>query len=215
MDYQGGGIGEYQFYNRFTDQWDDTSCTYGGNDRCAKMDCHLEDTHFKLLGYFKSSPNNQHEWFGQLFKHEGVCVWNDYDEYSFMQEVRDDWPVKCQSSGTLDEDGNYLYYHLKPGSNGDFNIGLYTDNMCSIDYTGTMDAQAIIEGLGWTQDIVDQWNGNFDAYKTCQPCVAYSLQYMTADSGRTLKEDNNNKIFQCDDQAGYTNCNQVRFVILP
>jgi hypothetical protein len=67
--YEGGGIGEYQYWDRDSQSWDDTPCYYakgggqannnqngdaGGNgqynSRCAKMDCHLEDTHFSVLG---------------------------------------------------------------------------------------------------------------------------------------------------------------------
>lgn len=70
LEYEGGGIGEYQYFNRTSGEWDDTACYYAeggshhsgsgdGNDgegygdynsRCAKMDCHLEDTHFSVLG---------------------------------------------------------------------------------------------------------------------------------------------------------------------
>jgi hypothetical protein len=256
LEYEGAGIGEYQYYNRFTGEYDDASCAYPSNgnnnnnnnnnnknnqnqnndaqttSRCAKMDCHEEDTHFSLLGFFKSGSSNQHEWFGQLFKHEGVCLWNDYDEYSFMQKTRDNWPVQCKGSGIYDEDGTLLYYHLKPSANGDFDIGLYTDEMCAKDYKGELDTEEIIYGLGWSQETIAQWNNNFDVYKICQPCVAYSLAYMNGgtdnmanyayngrrdmemekhDSDRNLKENGkSNQIFNCYDQAGYTNCNQVR-----
>ena len=82
-EYEGGGIGEYQYYDRENGKWDDSACYISkdvkynaGNDdgngnkrelqedeqgenqygngssksRCAKMDCHLEDTHFSVLG---------------------------------------------------------------------------------------------------------------------------------------------------------------------
>lgn len=41
LDYEGNGIGEYQFWNPDKQAWDDTSCKYAsnGNSRCAKMDC--------------------------------------------------------------------------------------------------------------------------------------------------------------------------------
>ena len=57
LEYEGGGIGEYQYWNRTSEDWDDAACYYadgsggsgnnGGDDdraysRCAKMDCHLE-----------------------------------------------------------------------------------------------------------------------------------------------------------------------------
>ena len=80
LEYEGGGIGEYQYYNRTSGSWDDTACYYadgsgnsggsgdnndGGdgdygdyNSRCAKMDCHEEDTNFSVLG--ESKKNHVH-----------------------------------------------------------------------------------------------------------------------------------------------------------
>lgn len=78
LQYQGGGLGEYQFYDRSTNSWDKTTCMYdtnGANARCAKMDCHLSDTHWSLLGFFKHKDYD--DWMEQLFKHEGICVWTD------------------------------------------------------------------------------------------------------------------------------------------
>jgi len=211
LGYTGGGIGEYQYYNRFTDTWSDMSCDYTSSTyRCAKMDCHLPSENFKLLGYYKAAQNAQREWFGQLFKHEGVCVWNDEDTYEFMQGNKEKWPEKCASSGTYDNT-TLLYYDLKPAADGNVTVGLYTDYYCSKDYTGDLDTESILDGLGYYQSTIDEWNTHFGAYKICQPCVAHSLAYMDgAPSGRReLKEDNNNnEIFQCYDQAGYTNCNQ-------
>ena len=141
MDYEGGGIAEYQFYDRRAQKWDDTSCV-AGNGRCAKMDCHLKNTHFKLLGFFKEP--NYHEWMEQLFKHQGVCLWND-GEYSFMDTDRYLWPCYCTSTGQMDEDGNLLYYDTKPMAEGRIGLGLYTDSRCKYDYTGTLDMMEILE----------------------------------------------------------------------
>ena len=54
-EYEGGGIGEYKFWNRNNQKWDDTSCNYNAeeNGRCAKMDCHAANTHWQLLGLYK------------------------------------------------------------------------------------------------------------------------------------------------------------------
>jgi hypothetical protein len=59
-EYEGGGIGEYMYWNREENKWDDSACYVGGGGnkdgddgyktRCAKMDCHLENTHFSVLG---------------------------------------------------------------------------------------------------------------------------------------------------------------------
>jgi hypothetical protein len=78
-EYEGGGIGEYQYWDIENGKWDDSACyvdkdtkysagddgnrnlqedregqnngnNNGGKSRCAKMDCHLENTHFSVLG---------------------------------------------------------------------------------------------------------------------------------------------------------------------
>jgi hypothetical protein len=85
-EYQGGGIGEYQYYDISSGKWDDSACYIdkdtkytagdddaanrklqggeregnqqndnGGKSRCAKMDCHLENTHFSVLGELNKS----------------------------------------------------------------------------------------------------------------------------------------------------------------
>ena len=140
-DYEGGGIGEYSFYNRHNETWDTTSCI-AGDGRCARMDCHLPNTNFKLLGVFKE--RNFGQWMEQLFKHEGVCVWTD-EEYEFMQDERRDWPEGCTNMGITDESGNYLYFDIKPQADGDVDVGIYTDEQCIQDYTGEENHLALIE----------------------------------------------------------------------
>ena len=68
-----------------------------------------------------------------------------------------------------------------------------------------------------------KWNQHMNIYKTCQPCRAYSL----SSSGGNAYDNNNNYNnyrflnedgegdseqwgYDCYDDAGYTNCNQVR-----
>ena len=57
LEYAGGGLSEYQFWDRENNYWDSSTCGLNRNstnpDRCAKMDCHLPDTHFSLVGYYK------------------------------------------------------------------------------------------------------------------------------------------------------------------
>lgn len=61
LGYEGGGIGEYEYYNINTGDWNDKACQYGVG-RCVKMDCHLPDTHFSLLGFFKHDSQAYGEW---------------------------------------------------------------------------------------------------------------------------------------------------------
>jgi hypothetical protein len=187
-EYEGGGIGEYTYYTIDSGEF---QCYQGGTCR-AKMDCHLPDTHWKMLGIFKiNSISQDNGWMEQLFKHEGVCVWGE-DTYKFASEMRKNLPNQCKSSKVMDADGNYLYYAIKPEVQGNITIGLYTDALCSNEYEGSdYDVWTL---SGYSEYYFEEFNRALDTYKICQPCVSYDLT-----------EDG----FSCYDQAGYTNCDQV------
>ena len=214
LDYQGEGIGEYQFFDRFTGEWDTSSCT-AGNGRCAKYDCHLSDTNFKLLGLFKEP--NYHEWMEQTFKHEGVCVWTE-DEYSFMQGNREAWPCGCTQTDVTTTNGSYVYYDMKPLPEGRVTFGLYIDASCSTEYFGDLDPVEVIENMygnggNSLAAQLDAWNSGWDVFKQCQPCKAYDLG--NQGSGYNMYYQNGNNMydeygdaFSCDDDAGYTSVNQ-------
>lgn len=250
LEYEGGGIGEYQYWDRWANAWDDSSCQYASNNngqkngnnnnnddggsRCAKMDCHLEDTHFSLLGIFKHKDYD--EWMGQLFKHEGMCIWTD-DEYSFMKNARKSWPRGCSISSSYYDEDKPIYYDLKPATGGDITVGLYTDTRCTIEYVnqGWDDPNTLENVVGniilkggngksrdnnngnddysaTLEESLATWDSAFDIFKICQPCIAYSLQnvgdnyyyYYGNDGGGGGGND-----FDCYDDAGYTNVNQV------
>ncbi|CAB9517584.1 expressed unknown protein [Seminavis robusta] len=203
--YSGGGIGEYQFYDRKAQHWHADSC-HNKTGRCARMDCHLKDTHFELLGFFKEP--NYHEWMEQLFKHQGVCLWTD-NEYSFMDTDRYLWPCSCSSIGQTDEEGNALYYDTKPMPEGRIGLGLYTDSRCKHDYTGEKDILQVLQSAGdyesasALQKGLEDWNDAFDVFKVCQPCKAYNLGYNKG--SQSAKTDGS---FDCYDDADYVNVNQ-------
>jgi hypothetical protein len=228
VDYEGGGIGEYSYFDRKNGIWDTTACEEVGNTRCAKMDCHLPDTHFKLLGFFKEPGYEQ--WMEQLFKHEGICVWDD-NEYNFMQNHRQVWPVNCIATDSVDEDGNTLYFDTKPLSQGRMDIGLYTDWRCSVDYMGSISPTEVLQNVDddyyYNEDRDDNseedsngdiyqletnlatWNDALDVFKVCQPCVAYNLGYIPDDKYNDREgEDEDGNYFDCYDDADYTNVNQ-------
>jgi len=249
LQYQGNGIGEYQYYDRFKGQWDDTACTVtassgnGNNNnknnngnRCAKMDCHLEDTHWTLLGLFKHrSPD---DWMEQLFKHEGMCVWTQ-DEYSFMKGARKAWPQGCIKSSSKTLSLGAIYYDIKPTSGGSIKIGLYTDERCVEEYNGPLSAEQVAGNLlaeaeasgsgdnsGANYDNLSAseaqslWDSAFDAFKICQPCVAHDLTnygYNGGEQGESYGSYNpydddaksyNGNDFDCYDDADYLNVNQ-------
>jgi len=231
LDYQGGGIGEYQFYDAETKKWDDSACKYTGSERCAKMDCHLESTHFSLLGFFKHKSYD--DWMEQLFKHEGMCVWTD-EEYAFMKNARESWPEGCIKSGKYTADGEYIYYDIKPIQGGDIEMGLYTDTQCITEYqsTGKQDPITVENILGnfllqkgdyydfyddTLEDSMARWTSAFNKFRLCQPCVAYDMEnidgtkYMGDDYYGGDGNNNNNEggnMFDCYDDADYTNVNQ-------
>ena len=228
LDYQGEGIGEYQFFDRHTDKWDTSSCI-AENGRCAKYDCHLNDSNFKLLGLFKEP--NYHEWMEQLYKHEGVCVWTE-DEYEMMQYNREAWPCGCTKSSQTDAKGNYVYYDMKPLAEGRMTFGLYTDASCSVEYSGDLDPIEVVENeqyynnnnnnndndndrdrhgnISTLAEQLESWNDAFDIFKKCQPCKAYDLS--NDGSGNYNQgdhhEDDDGNSFACHDDAGYDSVNQ-------
>jgi hypothetical protein len=222
------------------------------------MDCHLTDTHFTLLGFFKHP--NYSDWFGQLFKHEGMCIWSS-DEYSFMKNARKAWPSGCTTTSTTRSDGSPIYYDLKPLENGRITVGLYTDTRCVEEYksTGYNDPITVENVVGnvllSNQNSRDNKNGNnnnnnnnnyaseytlseaqsiwdnaFDAWTVCQPCVAYDLNNVGYNANDDASKGsaygtytygyddyyykyyygNKGADFDCYDDAGYTNVNQVR-----
>jgi len=223
LDYEGEGIAEYQFFNRHKNNWDTSSCV-AESGRCAKFDCHLSNTNFKLLGLFKEP--NYHSWMEQLFKHEGVCVWTE-DEYNFMQYNRDAWPCGCTQTDQTDGAGNSLYYDMKPLPEGRLTFGLYTDSACSREYVGSLDTVKVIEnfigeeqgedGYGTTATLAENleaWNSAFDVFKKCQPCKAYDLSNADGTNYRynynqdDHQETDEGEKFACYDDADYTSVNQ-------
>ena len=252
LNYEGCGIGEYQYWNHDNEEWDDTSCQYADDDcsRCAKMDCHLEDTHFSVLGFFKHK--NYDDWMEQLFKHQGMCVWST-EQYAFMKNARKAWPGGCVSTGKTADNGDYLYYNIRPAQNGRIAVGLYTDLYCLEEYpadTDTIedivgnifqDADGSGSGDNYNYDFsgdtfeesMARWDAYFGIWNTCHPCVSYDLEntdgskymgngygcydddynnYNYNNNGRQLGGEGcgDGEKFECYDDAGYTNVNQVR-----
>ena len=251
LDYQGGGIGEYQYWDKDSNSWDSSACDYaeGGNSRCAKMDCHAEDTNFSVLGFFKHRSYD--DFMEQLFKHEGMCVWSD-DEYSFMKNARKAWPAGCTDSGATTSSGQALYYDIKPAKYGRINLAMYTDTQCIDEYPmSTSEMEGYIGNIFTERgsgsgdgggdyaddslyDSLQRWHSAFDVWHTCHPCVAYDIEntdgtkYAGGDDGyknyyyngyNYNNYNNGNRklggeysaqgdVFECYDDAGYTNVNQ-------
>ena len=214
------------------------------NSRCAKMDCHLENTEFSVLGFFKHRSYD--DWMEQLFKHEGICVWTD-EEYAFMSGARKAWPGGCTAtSETVTVDGvlTTLYYDIRPRHGGRIAIGLYTDPQCVTEYPKVdteylenvvgnifLNAGSGHSGDNYNYDFssdtleesMERWDSAFGVWNYCHPCVAHDLEntsgekYLDDDyyyyNGRQRKlggeYSGKGDVFECYDDAGYTNVNQV------
>jgi len=233
--YRGGSIGEYQFFDIETGQYDRSSCR---TRRCARLDCHDPNPKtFELIGVFKESDGLE-DWAEQLFKHQGYCIW-DSDTYEEMESARENWPTECtRLYYFVDTDGNSLYKGLKPEQEGNIGIGIYLDETCSLesesitwfDYVSAYytyyygDSDQAEEAVATWQTTIMSWNEAMKPYKACLPCRAYNLNstsqggsdYAQQNDHRLLAEDENDGEgqeeqygFNCYDDAGYTNCNQV------
>jgi hypothetical protein len=150
------------------------------------MDCHdPASTNWKLMGVFKeASFFGNNAFFEQLFKHEGVCIWNDENLYEFMSETREgSFSSGCLPTGvSTGQDNGYgdtqLYIDLKPTYNGNMTYGLYTNYICSTEYEGNMyNVESIAAKMGLLYgSYMEQWNNAMEVFKVCQPCRAYNLQ---------------------------------------
>ena len=184
LQYEGCGIGEYQYWDIDSNKWDASACNYGdcnGGSRCAKMDCHLESTSFSVLGFFKHK--NPDDWMEQLFKHEGMCVWST-EQYSFMKNARKVWPQGCTYTGQQSNDndndndkdggGVDLYYNIKPLPSGRIGVGLYTDVYCLDEHvTSTDEVENVVGNIfqggggknsGGSQDNNNEGDGDGEDY---------------------------------------------------
>ena len=234
LEYEGCGIGEYQYWDKENNVWDTTSCEYAqggsgdnGGDacgRCAKMDCHLEDTHFSVLGFFKH--RNYDDWMEQLFKHEGICVWSN-EEYAFMKNAYQAWPGGCVDTGHTNDAGGELYYNIKPMQNGRIGVGLYTDVYCLEEHPADTDTiESIVgnifqggsggSGDNYNYDFsqesfaesLDRWNSAFDTWHTCHPCIAYDIENLDGTKYAASCYDDDNYQYNYDDQYNYNQRNR-------
>ena len=150
-----------------------------------------------------------------------------------MKPAREAWPQGCTNSYATTDDGNEIYYDIRPVQGGKIEVGLYTDTQCIKEYKSDDSNDPItVENLlgnfflnnggsGDNDDYYDfsydtleesmnRWNSAFDKFDICQPCVAYDLQNF--DGTKYYDDDGGNAggdMFDCYDDADYTNVNQV------
>lgn len=117
-------------------------------------------------------------------------------------------------------------------------MGLYTDTQCIKEYDNSDASISIDNILGnfllynggsgdnnnnydFSSDTLEQslarWDSAFGAFHQCQPCVAYDLE--NTDGSKYNNDDANGggggggALFDCYDDADYTNVNQVRSIL--
>jgi hypothetical protein len=211
-NYQGSGSssGEYQYYNTDTQSWDDSACSSSAAKapRCARLDCHLSSaetastnstssssssTNWQLLGVYKEYYYAS-EWFEQLFKHLGYCVWDNATTYSYMQTYYASWPQACVVTATSSSSSSSSLYYIDLAPGPVLRLALYTDSVCFTEQTSLTVAQQddILAASGYlTSTQVAAFNQHLLRFAACQPCLA---SYINGQD--------------CQDDAGYTNVNQ-------
>ena len=149
-----------------------------------------------------------------------------------MKNAREAWPQGCIDSYTTTDDGSEIYYDIKPVQGGDIEVALYTDTQCINEYVpyGKNDPITVENILGnfflgggsgsgddnyydfssdTLEESMERWDDAFAKFRICQPCVAYDLD--NVDGSKFYDDDGggDGDMFDCYDDADYTNVNQV------
>lgn len=154
-----------------------------------------------------------------LSQHQGSCSWSDGNANAVADSI--EWlPQECTQTEFVTSNGQYLYFDLKPRRNGGVDVGLYTDNICSMEYLGsetTVDA-LLGDYYGYevaSEETLDSLNNALDDFKVCTPCRTFDFNsYYQAEEdeedgdGEGEGNDPNANDFVCQDDAGYDGANQ-------
>lgn len=157
----------------------------------------------------------------QLFKHEGVCVWNQ-EQYAFMKNARKAWPKGCAVSDQTTLSGRPIYYAMAPGQGASMKMGMYTDEQCTQEYSGVnANVEQVLGNFltnveashdsgdngdydfsGWSlPQALKYWQSSMEVFTTCQPCIAYDLNNVGFNGG---EQGSSYGTYQCeDDNNGY------------
>ena len=206
------------------------------------LDCHEPDTHFQLVGVFKETDGLEW-FTEQLFKHQGYCLWNEnqyefmqtYQSYlpTYCKQLyypdNHDNPLWVNVQPQPDANVGIAVYSDDKCTQISKHTSLEDYLQMFYEVNGDSAQKGKQMARAWTRAL-KQWNQHMNIYKTCQPCRAYSLYRSDDDddddkaSGsqdeerkRFLNEDGEGDEeqwgYDCYDDAGYTNCNQVRLHI--
>jgi len=238
--YKGGSIGEYQFYDILTDSWDKSTCQTRRCARmdCHEPGTHFKlvgvfketdgaydwaEQLFKHEGYCVWGGDNEESHDEEGGEHEDV--------YEFMSGRLESWPEECIQLYLPDYYGNTLYLNVLPQGEGNITMGVFSDESCTKVSTTTTWSDYIVMyysnyyGSDYGQEQAEKWEGYMESwnkymntFKICQPCRAYSHTVNVNDDehDRFLENENDGEGdeeqwgYNCYDDAGYTNVNQVR-----
>ena len=117
----------------------------------------------------------------------------------------------------------YVYYNAIPMKNGNLGVGLFEDNLCTVPYNNndnddddnkdddvTTTTAITVEDIftasssssssSSSQSFTEQlqtWNSAMDAFKVCQPCIAYDTRILPNNSGTDDDNDDDDDTFTC------------------
>jgi len=196
-------------------------------------------TKWKLIGVFKETDGFE-DFAEQLFKHQGYCVWDSdtYEAMQEFREnmVSGCRAIGTYIYGSY----QYVYLDVKPLAEGNITHALYEDDQCTQESETTFkqflisyysyyygDSSTGYEAYETTESNFASWNTGMMDYKVCQPCRAYDIGWYDNDeNGSKDSHDSKDRFLggdendgegdyepyghDCNDDAGYLNCNQVR-----
>jgi hypothetical protein len=180
------------------------------------------------LGFFKEEQPV--EFLQSLSGYAGSCLWNN-DNYNFMINNLDGLPQGCTATGIYgdSQQTQELYIDLKPQFRGKIDIGVYTDDRCSAEYTGGMATKNILKQYVNNQSDGNEDDGYYDGdndgddksgsfqynqlsqlnealqtFHTCQPCRTYDLSSKPSnnDDDEVDENDPDQGYFMCRDSDG-------------
>ena len=118
----------------------------------------------------------------------------------------------------------YVYYNAVPMKNGNLGVGLFEDNLCTVPFNNsdnddddnkdddvTTTTAITVEDIftassssssssSSSQSFTEQlqtWNSAMDAFKVCQPCIAYDTRILPNNSGTDDDNDDDDDTFTC------------------
>ncbi|KAL7580764.1 hypothetical protein ACA910_001045 [Epithemia clementina (nom. ined.)] len=156
-NYEGNGYEEY---------FDES-----GNRR-ENLNCHLPDSQWQLLGVYRQE---HYQYIEQISKHLWAITAEEYvvalAGLAYMTKYQ------CYVVGN-DNNGDYLYVAVKPVSQGDTTVALYTDNQCLIEDTSGLNPDDFVEQNEVYLGSKDQENSLYFAYDWWYSAQEYTLTDM-------------------------------------